>query len=249
MSTERNIILSEKKDYSPKAVPVIKERIDKIRLTDDQTKKFDYLVNNGPITIDEVSLQLRGGDGLTDVLGIISFVIFMNWYDSLFGSAEAFQANPLPHRDLPGWVNGEHGYKNIGPSGSRFTSSAVAMEKPSEMTQAEYSAMPKEEKRRLPDPLGRDRCIEIEGCPRLDVPYNQVKYKLPRHGKDHNLPVKNNGKTAKTEANAIAFRDSIVDMPKRKNIVFYTNGQYQEGNSSGYKSINLFDPDSNVIAV
>ena len=32
----------------------------------------------------------------TDGIAIIAFIIFRNWYDSLFG-VKAFQANPLPH--------------------------------------------------------------------------------------------------------------------------------------------------------
>ncbi len=40
------------------------------------------------------------------------------------------------------------------------------------------------------------------------------------------LLIGNNGKTPKTEANAIALRDSLVDMPNRENIVWYTDGQY-----------------------
>ena len=48
--------------------------------------------------MEEAVLQLRGGDELIDVVGVIAFVIFINWYDSLFG-VEAFQANSLPHQD------------------------------------------------------------------------------------------------------------------------------------------------------
>jgi hypothetical protein len=35
-----------------------------------------------------------------------------------------------------------------------------------------------------------------------------------------------NGKTPKTEVNAVALRDSLVDMPNREYIVWYTDGQY-----------------------
>lgn len=63
------------------------------------------------------------------------------------------------------------------------------------------------------------------------------------------LPVGNNGKTPKTEANALALRDSLVDMPNRENIVWYTDGQYQGGTARGCDSVNLFDPATNLIAV
>ena len=79
--------------------------------------------------------------------------------------------------------------------------------------------------------------------------FNQVDYKTPKHGIDHDLPVGKNGKTPKTEANALALRDSLVDMPNRENIVWYTDGQYQGGTDRGCDSVNLFDPDTNLIAV
>lgn len=58
-----------------------------------------------------------------------------------------------------------------------------------------------------------------------------------------------NGKTPKTEANAVALRDSLVDMPNREYIVWYTDGQYQGGTGRGCACVNLFDPATNVIAV
>jgi hypothetical protein len=38
-------------------------------------------------------------------------------------------------------------------------------------------------------------------------------------------------------------------MPNRENIVWYTDVQYQGGTARGCDSVNLFDPDTNVIAV
>ena len=38
-------------------------------------------------------------------------------------------------------------------------------------------------------------------------------------------------------------------MPNRENIVWYTDGQYQGGTARGCDCVNLFDPDTNVIAV
>jgi len=115
------------------------------------------------------------------------------------------------------------------------------------MPQQEYSGMTKSERRKLPDPSGRDRFINVDGYPRLDLRFNQVEFKTPAHGGDHGLPVGNNGKTPKE--NAIALRDSLLDMPNRENIVWYTDGQYQGGTDRGCGSVNLFDPDTNVIAV
>ena len=88
----------------------------------------------------------------------------------------------------------------------------MQMEKPATMLQSEYSALTKSERCQLADPKGRDGFIKIEGYPRLELRFNQVEYKTP-----------------KTEANSIALRDSLLDMPNRQNIVWYLNGQYQGG--------------------
>lgn len=87
------------------------------------------------------------------------------------------------------------------------------MEKPTLMPQQEYSGLTKSERRQLPDPIGRDKYISVDGHPRLDLRFNQVEFKTPKHGKDHGLPVGDNGKMPKTESNAIALGDSLVDMP------------------------------------
>jgi hypothetical protein len=103
------------KNY-PQIAAIPASKVDKIRLTDEQIKQFDSLaleLSSGSITMEEVILQLRGGDGLTDIVAVIAFVIFVNWYDSLFG-VEAFQANPLPHQDPFGWFSGKYDSKNAG---------------------------------------------------------------------------------------------------------------------------------------
>ena len=234
------------KNYAQIAT-IAASKFDKIKLTNDQIKQFNNLALELNKKIEEAILQLRGGDGLTDVAAIIAFVIFMNWYDSLFGT-QAFQANPLPHQDLFGCLSGKYDSKNVGPSGSGPTT-YLEMEKPASMPQQEYSDMTKSERRQLPDPIGRDRSINVDGYPRLDLRFNQVEFKTPKHGKDHGLPVDKTGKTPKTEANAIALRDSLIDMPNSQDIIWYTDGQYQGGTQRGCGSVNLFDPDTNVIAV
>jgi hypothetical protein len=245
---EQDIILSNKNGY-PQIATIPESKVDKIRLTNDQIQQFNNLalqLNNGSIKMEEAILQLRGGE-LSDIVGVIAFVIFINWYDSLFG-VEAFQANPLPHQDPFGWLSGKYDSKNVGPSGSRSTT-FLEMEKPASMPQIQYSALTKSEKRQLTDPKGRDGFLQIGDYPRLNVRFNQVEYKTPKHGKDHGLPVDKTGKTPKTEANAIALRDSLVDMPNSQDILWYTDGQYQGGTQRGCDSVNLFDPNRNLIAV
>jgi hypothetical protein len=246
---EQDRILSNKNSY-PQIASIVESKVDKIRLTNDQIKQFDILaqeLNHGSITMEEAILQIRGGDGLTDVVAVIAFVIFINWYDSLFG-VEAFQANLLPHQDPFGWLSGKYDSRNAGPSPSK-PSTSLKMEKPVAIPQSQYSALTKSEKRQLANPKGRDGFIQIEVYPQLDIRFNQVEFKTPKHGPDHGLPVSNNGKTPKTEANVIALRDSLLDMPNRQDIVWYTDGQYQGGTQRGCDSVNLFDPERNLIAV
>ena len=108
-------ILSNK-NSSPRIAHILEEKVDKIRLTNEQIKEFNNLaieLNSGSITMEEAVLQVRDGDGLTDVVAVIAFVIFINWYDWLFG-VKAFQANPLPHQDPLSWLSGKYDSRNAG---------------------------------------------------------------------------------------------------------------------------------------
>jgi hypothetical protein len=106
------------------------------------------------------------------------------------------------------------------------------MEKPSAMPQQQYSGLTKSQKRQLPNPRGQDGSIEVDGYPRLDLRFNQVEFKTP-----------------KTEANVIALRDSLINMPNRPHVIWYKEGMYQGGTPRGCDCVNLFDPDTNLIAV
>lgn len=207
--------------------------------------EMSLTTSGSTITLDEAVL-LRGGAGF-DFLGIIVFVILANWYDSFMG-VDAFQVEKLPHYDIVGGVTGKYDFRNVDPSVYKSTTS-LHMEKPVSMSQEDYSGLTKSEKRQLADPKGRDGCIQIDGYPQLNIRFNQVEYKTPKHGKDHDLPVDGTGKTPKTETNAIALRDSLIDMATSQDIIWYTDGQYQGGTQRGCDSVNLFDPNRNLIAV
>ena len=79
---ENSTIINE--NY-PKIANTPEPKVDKITLTDEQIKQFSDLalqLNNGSITIEEAILQLRGGSGVTDLMVVFAFVVFINWYDS-----------------------------------------------------------------------------------------------------------------------------------------------------------------------
>ena len=121
------------------------------------------------------------------------------------------------------------------------------MKKPSSMPQQEYTSLTKEQKRNLPDP--RDGFVCEDGHPHLVARYGQVEFKTPDHGPVHGLPVNEKDLTPKTEKNALALRASIVNIPKRKNIVWFDDGMYQGGTNRGYDSVNIFDKESDTIVV
>lgn len=103
-------------DFHPRVAAIPESKVDKIKLTTAQIKQLNNLafqVKNNSITMEEAVLQLRGGEGFTDVAAVIAFVVFMNWYDSLFG-VEAFKIQPLPHQDPFGWFSGKYNSKNAG---------------------------------------------------------------------------------------------------------------------------------------
>ena len=82
-----------------------------------------------------------------------------------------------PLNNPVGWANNKYNRNaGHGHSGSRPITS-LKMKKPASMSQQEYSGMTKSEKRKLPDPLGRDRSINVDGYPELNLRFNQVEFK------------------------------------------------------------------------
>ena len=155
------------------------------------------------------------------------------------------QAPPPPHRQLFRGTSSSPRKNYFSKSSQPGTS--LQVQKPSNMPQQNFSGLTPQQKRDLPD--ARDGFIREKGHPHLGVGYNQVKFKTPDHGSAHGLPVNEKGRTPKTEKSALILRDSILNMPNRKNIIWFDNGMYQGGTIRGYDSVNLYDPDTDVIAV
>lgn len=65
--------------------------------------------------------------------------------------------------------------------------------------------------------------------PRLKIRFNQGEYKTSKYLRLFNLAINELGKITKTEANALNFLDSSIDIAKNPNIMSYTNGKYQGG--------------------
>lgn len=155
------------------------------------------------------------------------------------------QAPPPPHRQLFGGTLNTPRNNYLSKSSQPGTS--LQMERPSAMPHQDFTALTREQRRNLPNP--RDGFIIEKGHPKLVARYGQVKFKTPDHGPDHGLPTNDKGETPNTEANALALRDSIINMPNRKGIIWFDNGMYQGGTERSYDSVNIFDKETNIIAV
>jgi hypothetical protein len=213
------------------------------------------MVQENQIILDQVGMmmtrayqntinELRAGDSRVKEAAWLLITIWMLQQRSV-GFQPVRQAPPPPHRQLFGGTSSSL-RKNYFSKSSQ-PGPSLQMEKPSSMPQQEYTSLTKEQKRNLPDP--RDGFICEEGHPHLVARYGQVEFKTPDHGPDHGLPVNEKGQTPKTEVNALALRDSIVNMPKRENIVWFDDGMYQGGTDRGYDSVNIFDKETDTIAV
>lgn len=81
------------------------KQVNKIQLTNIQIRKFDDLANQlyrREINLEQALIQLRGGG--CEIIFLVGFLYFLNWYDSKF-CAEAFIPDLPPHHDLFGWLN------------------------------------------------------------------------------------------------------------------------------------------------
>jgi hypothetical protein len=154
--------------------------------------------------------ELRAGDSRVREAAWLLITIWMLQQQSVGFQPvrQVRQAPPPPHRQLFGGTSSSP-RKNYF---SKFSQPGVSlqMERPSDMPHQHYTSLTKEQRRNLPDP--RDGFIDLEGHPKLIARYGQVKHKTPDHGKIHGLPTNENRKTPKTEANALALRDSLVKM-------------------------------------
>jgi len=193
--------------------------------------------------IHRVVHDLRGGMNSTEVAWLL-ITIWMLQQQSV-GFQPVRQAPPPPHRHLFGGTSNSP--RNNYFSKSSQPGPSVQMQTPSSVPHPEYVQMTKEQRRNLPD--ARDRFIDVEGHPKLTVRYGQVIFKTPDHGDIHGLPTNENGKTPKTEQNALALQDSLVKMPEREDIIWFDNGGYQKGTNRGYDSVNLYDPKARVIGI
>ena len=231
--------------YFYQHAPTINPRVDKIiMITNNKMIPLIYINGHYSYINEQLLKKLRAGDLAANItvvaIGVVVYVMC-----NLSGVDAFTILQQIGKWNAP---TVDHGF-GLNPYKTSSSQTDLQMEKPSAMPQQNYSSLTKSERRQLADPLGRDSFIEVDGFPRLDIRFNQVEFKTPKHGKHHSLPVGPNGKTPKTEANAIALRDSLINMANKQNIIWYTDGQYQGGTKRGCDCVNLFDPDTNLIAV
>jgi hypothetical protein len=236
--------------YFHKYAPTVNLRHDKIlMMANNNMNMIPLIYINGHYSYinEQLLKKLRGGDLASSItvvaIGIIVYIMCqLSGVDAFAIFNEMSQWN-APTVDSGFGVHPDDGNKISRPQ------TVLQMERPSAMPHQDYSSLTKSERRQLADPLGRDCSIEVDSYPRLDLRYNQVEFKTPKHGSDHGLPTDGNGKTPKTEANALALRDSLINMSNKPNVIWYEEGMYQGGTPRGCNCINLFDPETNLIAV
>lgn len=114
---------------------------------------------------------LRGG---ADIAAIIGFVILVNWLNSLSG-VESFQAQPLPHMDPFGWLQGSSNHPKTGSSGYSQSPTFLEITRPSTMPHQDFVALSKEERRQLPH--SNDIKLNYEGHQALNVDFWQSNLK------------------------------------------------------------------------
>lgn len=205
--------------------------------TDEQIQQIDQLaleVRNKNVSKNEAILALRGGDGWVDGGVIFVFTIFVNWLNGVQGFGILLpQPTNFPN---PRWT------PQPGLSGGSGVSSPTStqLQKPSEMPQVEYSGLSKKEKKRLPHV--NDVYVCKENRPVLRAGFNQIEAKTPKHGGDHGLTVQENGKAFK--ADALQLQQSLVDIAYDDNTEWYENGSFQSRDS-----VNLLDPERNLLSV
>ena len=163
--------------------------------------------------------ELRAGDSRVREAAWLLITIWMLQQQSV-GFQPVRQAPSPPQRQLFGGTLNTPRNNYFSKSSQPGTS--LQVQKPSNMPHQEYTSLTKEQRRNLPDP--RDGFINVEGHPKLTARYGQVKYKMPDHGSIHGLPTNENGKTPKTEANALSLRNSLVKMSNREKIIWFENG-------------------------
>jgi len=113
--SEQDRILKNKNSY-PQVASLIKGKINKIVLTNQQIEDFNSICSNlqtGSITLDEAVLKLRAG-GFYE-WATLAVVISMFILQESYG----FQNVPLPHMDPMGWAAGKYDSSNAGSPQSR----------------------------------------------------------------------------------------------------------------------------------
>ena len=234
------------RQHSHQHAPTLNPRLYKIFMI-SINRIILLIVINGDYSYinDQLLKKLRKGD-LSANLTVIVLIVYTMC--SLSGENVFSISNQIGNWNAPTVDPGFGLNPDYGSETSR-PQAGLQIEKSSPMPQQNYSNLMTSERRKLADPLGQYGSINIDGFPRFDLKFNQIEFKTPKHGRDHGLSTDDNWKMRKTEINTLALRDSLIDMPNKPKVICYKEGVYQGGTPRGCKSVNVFDPDTNLIAV
>lgn len=260
--TNSNIDLLYKYD-SPTEQVVQTERVDNSNFI----SKFEDIQNLQKNKLDESKkkfildtiISLNGGALITEFICFIMFLKLLQLgYEAPHGippvAAQFPGANGFITPDIPGTKSNQN-YRtqttNSGPNSITIrTESELNMEKPDEMEQQVYNNIPKSIKRQLKDQQNRDRTISILKRPKLDLAWNQINFKTPKHFDEVMAaagicPDPELSREEKTEMLRDFIYDTLTD--PSKDLEWYENGQYQGGTPEGHDSINVLDQETGIV--
>ena len=204
-------------------------------------------------------LSLNGGSFITEFICFIMFLKLLQLgYEAppaiphvaaQFPGADSLFITP----DIPGTKSNQN-YRtqstDSGPNSVTIrTESELNMEKPDGMEQQVYNNIRKSIKRQLKDQQNRDRSISILKRPKLDLPWNQIDFKTPKHFDEVMAaagicPDTELSKEDKTEMLQNYIHDTLTD--PNKDLAWYEDGKYHGGAPEGHDSINILDQETGI---
>lgn len=183
--------------------------------------------------------ELRGGSWA----GLLGSAVFFGIIYTIFilSGTESFVVPPAN----PGW--GLPNNNSYDPPG---------LVRPADCETQLYAGSPTQslktwEDRNQPNP--KDRFILVESRPELVIRRGQAKFKTKDHGAIAGLPysIKANGGTStpKTEENVDIFMDVVEEVVKDLNSIWFEKGTYQGNTTRELESINVYNDESNRLAI
>lgn len=228
-------------NYDHKSLSLMKERAFRINAFDFHPQSLFLLSVHDPRVLSNESIlklikDLRGGHNV-----LVSTCLFVAFIFAILNGSDGFitpsgwgqNPAPAPVGNFPPVLDLFH-------RPGQCPRTSLEIQKPTSMPQVDYEAMPTAEKRLLDDP--NDRVIEQDNQPRIRLAFNQIRFKTPKHGKIHGLPVDESGKASKNDAPILI--DKLEQQAYSEKTKWYKNESFQDQDS-----VNLYSPHNGILTV